>query len=239
MSLSIFKQHSKIEAFFSQKPLVAESYIPQLCREAEATGFVVKAGLVHGKRIAAIDESHLNGDGPGFERDGNFIKVPETDGLITKLPDVALVTTHGDCIPVFAYDPVKNVIGVAHAGWKGTKLGIAGELVNEMARVYGCNPSDIEAFVGPGIGACCFEVRDDVRRAFSDDLPWFSGYIRQKDEEHSLIDLKGINRRFLELAGCTKIQVSPDCTVCRENLYWSYRRGGDMQRMISYMRIKG
>jgi len=242
MKLNIFEQHKRIEAYFSQKPLIAAELIPQLCKEAEERGGIVaKAGLVHGKDIAAIRKEIIDAAQKGASKntlDGNFLQIPETDGLITDLADVALVTTHGDCIPLYAYDPVKNVIGVAHAGWKGTKLGIAFELIKAMEKEYGCSPSDIEAYIGPGIDFCCFAVKDDVADQFYYDIPWADMYIRQKNFSHYLIDLKGINREFFNIAGCFNVETSDHCTVCREDLYWSYRREKDMNRMITYMRIK-
>ena len=241
--IDIFKQFDNVQAFFSFKPDRSLDLIPKFSRELPMGEYLIKPHMVHGKHVEVIDKAFLEGEHikaegyPELADVKGYIEVPETDGLVTDIPGVSLVTTHGDCIPVFAYDPKKKVIGVAHAGWKGTMLGIAGELAKTMKERYACDPSDILAYIGPGIGKCHFEVRDDVRQKFLSEAPWSEGYISVKDDEHYLIDLKDINEMYLRYEGVLNIEISEDCTYCMEDKYWSYRRGGDKDRMLACIKL--
>ena len=74
------------------------------------------------------------------------------DGLVTDVPGIPLIVFSADCNVLLLHDPVRRVIGAAHAGWRGTAAGIAAETVRVMAQDYGCDPADIRAAVGPAIG---------------------------------------------------------------------------------------
>lgn len=238
-----FTNHEELQAFFSTKPEKTAQLIPQLASELSEGDYFIKPWLVHGKHIQVVDRDFLDGPHPaasGYpELAGKkgYIEVPETDGLVTDIPGVAIVTTHGDCLPVYAYDPVLHVAGIAHAGWKGTMLGIAGELVKTMMAHYGCTAENIECIIGPGIDKCHFEVKEDVKALFAASVPNAYSFIQRKDNEHYLIDLKGINAQFLRMQGVSKIETSPECTFCLENKYWSYRRCGDKDRMLASIKI--
>ncbi len=135
------------------------------------------------------------------------------DGLITREPELALVIFTADCVPVLLQGP--GVVAAVHAGWRGTAKRIVQKAVREMD----CDPRSIRAFIGPSIGVCCYEVGDEVRQAMTDAMgreaqPFFRG---------RNIDLKGLNRRQLELAGVEQIEVSPVCTYCSHDRYWSHR----------------
>lgn len=135
------------------------------------------------------------------------------DGLITREPELALVVFAADCVPVLLQG--NGVVAAIHAGWRGTAKTIVAKAVREMD----CDPQSIQAFIGPCIGVCCYEVGDEVREAMTaamgdEALPYFKG---------RSIDLKGLNRRQLELAGVKSIEVSTICTCCSHEQYWSHR----------------
>ena len=81
----------------------------------------------------------------------------QADGLLTNQPGLCLTIYYADCIPVLLYDPVHRAIAAVHSGWRGTSLGIAPQAVAKMTALYGSDPGDILAAIGPGIGPCCFE----------------------------------------------------------------------------------
>ncbi len=242
--IQVFPQFDTVEAFFSFKPDRSLDLIPSLSRSLKEGEYFIKPHMVHGKHVQVIDEEFLKGEHieavgyPELKGVPGYIEVPETDGLVTDVPGTALVTTHGDCIGVFAFDPAKKVVGVAHAGWKGTMLGIAGELARVMKERYSCRPEDIYAYISPGIGKSRFEVREDVKDKFLEAADWTGEFIKKKDEEHFLIDLKGVNERFLRLEGVKDIEINEDCTYLLEDKYWSYRRSKDLERMLAYIRLK-
>lgn len=80
------------------------------------------------------------------------------DGMVTNRSDVALVMRYADCAPLLFYDPVRQVIGMGHAGWRGTVLGIGASVVQTMVEAYGCSPADIRAGIGACIGPDKYQV---------------------------------------------------------------------------------
>ena len=149
------------------------------------------------------------------------------DALITDETDIPLVVFSADCNVILLHDPVRRAIGAAHAGWRGTALGIAAKAVRAMADAYGCDPSDIRAAVGPAIGPCCFETDGDVPQAMRAALGAAAEpYIEQRGAKWH-VDLKGINAHWLRADGVEQIDVCAHCTACRPDLYWSHRRMGN------------
>ena len=168
------------------------------------------------------------------------IIIPDTDGTITNLKNVLLTTVHADCLAVFCYDPVKEAIGLCHAGWRGTCAGIVMEMVEKMEEEYGCDSEDMQAYIGPGISLCCFETGMEVAEAFAENWTFAEDYIMRTPGDMANgkchIDIKGINQEQLELMGIPteQIRVSEHCTCCEPELFCSYRREGG-----TYMRMGG
>src|SRR5690606_29609402 len=73
------------------------------------------------------------------------------DAMITDRPGLPLVMRYADCTPIFAYDPVRGAVGIAHAGWRGTVMGMAAKMIHAMQTAFGSRPADIRAGVGPAI----------------------------------------------------------------------------------------
>lgn len=166
--------------------------------------------------------------------------VYEADGLITDEPGVCLTIFSGDCIPILLYDPRRRCIAAAHAGWRGTASGIAARAVEAMTAGYGCAPEDILAAIGPGISPCCFETHADVpdglRAGLGQEADPFISPIPGSDGKFR-VDLKGADRRWLELAGVRTdhIAVCPACTACRLDLFWSHRIQGQARGSMAAM----
>lgn len=148
------------------------------------------------------------------------------DALITDRPNIPLVVFSADCNVILLHDPVRRAIGAAHAGWRGTALGIAAKTVRAMTDAYGCDPADIRAAVGPAIGQCCFETDGDVPAALRDALGADAEPFIDWNGQKYHIDLKAVNALWLQRAGVPSIDVCPDCTYCLSDLYWSHRRTG-------------
>lgn len=150
---------------------------------------------------------------------------PETDGLILTNKEQALFLNFADCTPVMIYDSKKHIAAVSHAGWRGTAGMIASKTVEKMVSEFGSNLNDLKAAIGPAISFCCYNVGEDVYRQLSKTVGDFTGLyeIRQGD---IFVDLKGINKRQLIDAGLDEnnIDVCPYCTVCNNNLFFSYRK---------------
>ena len=165
----------------------------------------------------------------------------EADGLITNVPDTALMVFSADCGTVLLEDPVTGAVGACHAGWRGTALGIAEKTAREMIRVYGCRAEDLRAALGPCISLCCFEtdanVPDAMRAALGRDAE--PGITFNGSKYH--VDMKYMNRVFLLRAGLREEQIdaSPLCTACDPETFWSYRRAGDDRGSLAAVIVAG
>ncbi len=155
--------------------------------------------------------------------------IPECDALVTDTPGLTLVVFTADCTPILFYDPVKNAVGAAHAGWRGTASDIAGKTVAKMVACFGCDPADIRCAIGPNIGACCFETGEEVPHAMVALLGEAAmPHIRQVGEKY-YVNLKQINALLLRRAGVTHVEISQDCTRCDSRRFWSHRRTGALR----------
>ncbi len=145
------------------------------------------------------------------------------DLIFTDTSDVTLYMRFADCTPLLFHDPRRGVVGIAHAGWKGTLLGVAGASVKAMGEQYGSKPHDILAAIGPSIGVDHYEVGIDViaqaRASFGADaeslLPEYG------DRRH--FDLWAANRLQLARAGVEQIEIAGLCTACHLDDWYSHR----------------
>lgn len=147
------------------------------------------------------------------------------DGFVTNEPGVPLAVFMADCLPALLHDPVAGVIGAVHCGWRGSVGDILGAAIAQMCAL-GARPADIRAAIGPGIGACCFEVGPEVVAAAGALLKEPLGaFVHPKENGKALLDLKGVNSRRLAQLGVPpeQIAVSDACTMCRTDLFWSHR----------------
>lgn len=155
----------------------------------------------------------------------------DADGLVTNEPGLCLTIYYADCIPVLLCDPVRRVIGAVHSGWRGTAQAIVQKAVGKMTALYGSDPKDILAAIGPGIGPCCFETHDDVPTAMAAQLgQGVMDHIRPALTPGKFsVDLKGILTWQLTAAGLdpARIEVLDQCTGCHPELWWSHRKLGD------------
>lgn len=153
--------------------------------------------------------------------------LPETDGMITNVPGLCLVTFYADCVPLYFVDPVKQVIGLSHSGWRGTVHKMAVATVRKMRETYGCDPADIRAVVGPSICQECYEVSEDVIDEFRANYrkeDWDSLYYKKENGKYQL-NLWRANEINLLDAGIRKdhMAVTNLCTCCNHELLFSHR----------------
>jgi YfiH family protein len=142
----------------------------------------------------------------------------EGDALTTEERGLALSVITADCVPVLVAGP--QGIAAIHAGWRGI---VAGVIPAALAKLRG-RPAEWTAWVGPAIGACCYEVGEDVASrvvAVSGPEVAVAG---PAGKPH--LDLPGAARLQLVRAGVGEVTVLPRCTRCDEAKLWSYRREG-------------
>jgi polyphenol oxidase len=161
--------------------------------------------------------------------------VGQCDALVTSLPATALAVQTADCVPILlagaAPHAVVGAVAAVHAGWRGSAKNVAREAVRELAEL-GARPSTLMAWIGPAIGACCYEVGGEVAAQFAGE------FVRRGCGGAFQLDLKAVNTAQLEAAGVPRaaIRVHPACTRCGGERFASYRRDGPRAgRMIAFI----
>lgn len=157
----------------------------------------------------------------------------DVDGLVTDVPGICLVTFYADCVPLFFVDPVKKVIGLSHSGWRGTVAKIGKETIRKMQEVYGCDPGDILAAVGPSICQDCYEVSEEVIRQFQEhfsEKDRASLFYKKENGKYQLDLWRANELIFLESGIKTEhIAVTNICTHCNSDVLYSHRTMGDQR----------
>lgn len=180
--------------------------------------FTVQTHTTNVREVSAEDP------GNGY---GRRIAYTDVDGLVTNRPGVCLTTFYADCVPLFFLDPVKKAIGLSHSGWRGTVGKMGKATVDKMASLYGSDPKDILAAVGPSICRECYEVSGDVIDAFRESYEeryWDDLFYRKENGKYQL-DLWKANEIVLKEAGITEehMAVTNLCTCCNSRLLFSHR----------------
>lgn len=156
------------------------------------------------------------------------------DGLMTNARGVALTVAVADCVPILLFDPMNNVIGAIHAGWRGTAKSIIKRALVRMQDEYKTDMKDVLAFIGPSAGLCCYEVSEEVAVKFENKIVSY-------DTTKAFIDLKKENALQLQEHGLVpgNIEVSKHCTICEKQLFHSFRRDGKRAgRMMAVICMK-
>lgn len=213
---NFFEKHPEIHAVLSEREDGSMKILGDGRNEGNRNDFfdrigvdpdsIVSADLANGNDVVVVDDA------------GKRI-AEKTDGLVTKNKEISLAITVADCVPVFFFEPEKNIIAIAHAGWRG----IVGRIVPktiEKIKELGGDAQKLKVALGPGINACHFEIKEDVLGEFDE----YEEFIIKK-ESKIFIDLKGIIRKQLESGGVAagNIENDNECTYESEK-YFSYRR---------------
>lgn len=161
----------------------------------------------------------------------------ETDGMVTNVPGICLVTFYADCVPLYFVDPVKKVIGLSHSGWRGTVGKMGKVTVEKMTEEYGCNPEDILAAIGPSICQDCYEVSEDVIERFKenfDETLWPKLFYKKENGKYQL-DLWEANHQIFLEAGILEehLAVTNVCTHCNSEVLFSHRTTGNKRGNVS------
>ncbi len=134
--------------------------------------------------------------------------VEGADGQATARTDVAPLVLVADCLPVALVGP--GAVAMVHAGWRGIAAGVLEEGVRAVRELGG--GGDIAAAIGPGAGACCYEIGDEVRAALG--------------TTGRTADLKTVTRTRLRAVGVGQVEDADVCTIC-DPRWFSYRREGE------------
>ena len=148
------------------------------------------------------------------------------DALTTGLPGVLLGVKTADCAPVLLADPRRGACAAVHAGWRGTLAEVVKRALARMREEFGTDPRDVRAAIGPAARACCYEVGAEVVEAFREKFSNAGSLFVPTREGHALADVQLANREQLVGSGvpAERIHTLPLCTICRPELFFSYRR---------------
>lgn len=163
---------------------------------------------------------------------------PQADAFVTRKKGIALGIGTADCGPVLFADPVMNVIGAAHAGWKGAKGGVL-EATVEAMEALGARRERIIAVLGPMLSQTNYEVGPEFMAGFlADDAANIRFFREGAKPQHPHFDLPGYISMRLARAQVGEIEDLAFCTYADEARFYSYRRKthrgeADYGRLIS------
>ena len=191
---------------------------------------------IHDGRIVTMQQVH--GDHIVEVRDKKLKEAGEADGMITAESDVYLGVLTADCVPLLFVAPRQRLAAAVHAGWRGTLAGIADKTVRLFKHQYDVEAHDLEIALGPSIGSCCYEVKDDVAVPLMKRWGSLTTPSIQIKEGRSFVNLRRLNRDILRASGVPGnqlFQVGP-CTSCAADEFFSYRRERrETGRQISFI----
>ena len=150
---------------------------------------------------------------------------------MTTTPGVALAVVTADCVPILLADPVTGAVAAVHAGWRGTAADVAGAAVAALTREYAVAGADLVAAIGPSIGACCYDVGEELLEAFAvagHDSAARADWFARDDTGRLRLDLWAANRDLLLHAGLRpdRVHVAGLCTKTHLDWFESYRADG-------------
>ena len=165
----------------------------------------------------------------------------KADAMVTATPGRTLAVLTADCQPVLFADAGAEIIGAAHAGWKGALNGVLGATVDAMERL-GARRDDIHAVIGPSISQASYEVGPEFRSTFVDHDPDNAEFFAEGAGDRSHFDLTGYGLMRLEGAGIGGAAWTGHCTYTDRDRFYSYRRSvhlreADYGRLISAIRL--
>ena len=202
---------------------------------------LIRARQVHGADVVV------------HRRGGTFTPLADTarpaaDILMTDDRSCAAAIQTADCVALLIADSRTGAIAAAHAGWRGLAARVPAVAVERLGREFGSRSADLVAAIGPAIGACCYQVGDDVRARFesagfspTDLARWFSAepaappgnppmssVITAQEVDRWFFDTWRSTRDQLEAAGVPSDQIftAELCTASHAGAFCSYRRDG-------------
>jgi polyphenol oxidase len=179
---------------------------------------------VNGERACTVWQVHTADVIVAAEPNPEQRWLAQADGIVTDRLDTPLTMRFADCTPLFFFDPVQGVIGLAHAGWRGTVAGVGANTVRTMVETYGCKPANIQAGIGPSIGLERYQVGEEVVDAVQAYFVTTDGLIRRdRSDGTAYLDLWAANRLDLERAGVEQIEVAGICTAENVDEFFSHR----------------
>lgn len=173
----------------------------------------VTANQVHGTSIEYVTLTH---QGQGATNQDSAIA--NNDGLITDQAGIMLASFYADCVPLLFIEPKREIVAMAHAGWRGTAQQIGVKMLKYFDNKFGIKPSAIQVAIGPSIGPCCYQIGEELAEEFDQEVVSSKG-------DSFYLDLWRANKKQLLSAGIIAEQLfmAGICTLCNQQEFFSYR----------------
>lgn len=220
---ALLKVNVRRESKNGAAPLLTKPQSAFLARElGSRLPEILTIRQVHGKRIVVALRNTTK----------RSTALEDADGILTDRRGLAIAVRTADCLAIFLYDPRNEVIGLLHAGWRGTQQRISAQAVALMREQWDSDPKDLRVAFGPAIRSCCYRVGASFLEHFPKETV--------KRKQGYFFDLPGANKDQLVGAGVDAANIA-DCSVCTccDVTCFSYRRERESAgRMISVMMLK-
>lgn len=182
---------------------------------------VVAGEQVHGTRVRIINKKEKGKGGCNHQR-----SIPQTDALITRIPDISLLAFTADCPVLLLFDPAKEIIGLVHAGWRGSTAKIVQRTIWIMKQKFTINPEHLLVGISPSIGPCCYQIGEYVleKLIFSFPEEWKS-FVHFRKGVSIHLNLWELNRYQLLTMGVKdeNIELAGICSACHHDVFFSHR----------------
>jgi YfiH family protein len=190
----------------------------QGARGAARTSWMLSVKQVHGTDALVVDRALT----PADRFQGGW------DALVTDQPGIMVAVRTADCVPVLLHDPKRRVVAAIHAGWRGAVAGIVPKTIALMESRFGSAPEHLRISIGPSAGACCYEVDEPVLDRLRQEFPDWERVVRGRRGGKAHLDLKTLIKEQAQTAGTSPESITAVnlCTICHEDLFFSYRREG-------------
>ncbi|HVA96429.1 MAG TPA: peptidoglycan editing factor PgeF [Candidatus Acidoferrales bacterium] len=229
-----FSQFKKITHGISTKEFGSIKNVESLQIDRDGlTKFAADLGITD----AVVCMKQIHGGSVSIIENTNRLQISETDALITDKKHTPLAVLTADCLPILLYDPEKNVVGIAHAGYRGLLQHVIENTVKQLVTHFKSDPNDIIIGIGPSIERDCYEVGKELVQKFQEEFPSFDDIFAEKDGKYFL-DLRKVAEQCLLKEGILKehIEIMDVCTKCGPNFY-SYRGGDGDKRFVSIISL--
>lgn len=197
--------------FFTPYDKIAGAFLGRLPEDLGEEFFQVEQ--VHGDAVVTVRNF----------RESKSMKGKKADAIIASVWAVPIAIRTADCVPILLAHP-GQVVAAVHAGWRGTKAGILAKTIRMMEKEFKADPAEVFVAIGPSICGACYEVGEEVADHFAPSAD--SGICRPRPSQGKYeLDLKAANAAQALAAGIRpgNLEVHPDCTRCREDLFHSHR----------------
>ncbi|MGQ0555303.1 MAG: peptidoglycan editing factor PgeF [Nitrospiraceae bacterium] len=150
------------------------------------------------------------------------------DALVTDQPGIMVAVRTADCVPILMHDPKHRVVAAVHAGWRGAVAGIVPKTLALLESRFGSRLEHVRISIGPSAGVCCYEVDEPVLDRLCQGFPGWKKVVRMKGAETAHLDLKALVKEQAQAFGASPSSITTVnvCTICHEDLFFSYRREG-------------